>query len=69
MLLLPARCYYDELKLFRAEHAAFTSDAAIFGRQSGPYSTSKTEALQRIVRRSSTLHLRQVVRPRRRRSG
>jgi hypothetical protein len=41
----------------------------ILGRQSGPSSTSKTEALQRSVRRSSTLLHRQVVLPRRRRSG
>jgi hypothetical protein len=46
-----------------------SSGAVIFGRQSDPSSTSKTEALHRTIRRSSTLLHRQVVRPRRRRSG
>jgi hypothetical protein len=63
---LPKRCYGAAV-LPRANHAAPSSSVAIFGRTSGPSSTSKTEALCSVRRSSSSLH-RQVVRPRRRRS-
>jgi hypothetical protein len=46
-----------------------TCDAVIFGRRSGPSSTSITEALLCSVRQGLTLLHQQVVRPRRRRSG
>jgi hypothetical protein len=68
--LSPAGCYgASGQELLRAKHAVSSSGAVIFGRQSDPSSTSKTEALHRTIRRSSTLLHRQVVRPRRRRSG
>jgi hypothetical protein len=56
-------------ELLQAEHAVSISDAAIFGRRSGPSSTSITEALLCSVRQGLTLLHQQVVRPRRRRSG
>jgi hypothetical protein len=67
--LLPEGCYGDSVQeLPRANHVVSFSGAAIFGRTSGPTSTSKTEASQCSVRRSSSSLHRQVVHPRRRRS-
>jgi hypothetical protein len=68
---LPSRCYGAPLPgLLRADHTVSSvDDAMIFGRHGGPYSTSRMEALFCIHRWSSTLLHRQVVRPRRRRSG
>jgi hypothetical protein len=68
--LSPVWCYgASRHELLRAKHAVSPNGAVILGRQGGPSSTSKMEAPQRVVRRSSTLLHRQVVRPRRRRSG
>jgi hypothetical protein len=64
--LMPAGCCGDVvLALHRAIHAASSSDAVILGRQGGPSTTSKTEALLCSVRRSSPFLHQQVVRPRR----
>lgn len=67
---LPAGCYgVSSPKFVCAEHASLLVGGTIFGRQGGPSATSKTEALLRSVRRSSSSLRRQVVRPRWRRSG
>jgi hypothetical protein len=67
---LPAGCYgASSSKLVCAEHASLLVGGTIFGRHGGPSATSKTEALLRSVRRSSSTLRRQVVRPRWRRIG
>jgi hypothetical protein len=68
--LLPERCYgVSTQELPRANHVVPYNGTAIFCRTSGPSSTSKMEVPRCSVRRSSSSLHRQVVRPRRRRSG
>lgn len=66
---LPKGCYSAVLDNVRAEHTTSSTGAVIIGRKVGPISTSWSEALIGLLRRSSTLPSSQVVRPRKLGSG